>query len=606
MKVNELREKYIRFFKEHDHAHISGASLIPQNDPTVLFTTAGMHPLVPYIFGQPHPQGERLVDYQKCIRTGDIDEVGDSSHLTFFEMLGNWSLGDYFKEKSLTMSYEFLTKPEWLGIDPARISVTVFEGEGDIPRDDEAADIWRGLGISEERIYFLSRKHNWWGPAGETGPCGPDSEIFYDTGIEACNDKCSPECSCGKYLEIWNNVFMQYHKDAEGNYTPLERTCVDTGMGLERTAAILQGKTSVYETEVFQPIFRTLEAHGAPEYSSENTSAMNSMRIINDHLRTSVMIIGDGVAPSNIGQGYVLRRVIRRAIRHALKLELTEGWMLAVARTVIETLGPFYPELIKDEERILDELVKEDEKFSKTLSSGENEFAKMLPRLEKSEQKIIPGRLAFKLYDTYGFPLELTLELAKEHNLKVDVEGFQEAFKKHQEKSRASASETKMRGGLADHSLECTQLHTATHLLQQALRTVLGTHVQQKGSHITAERLRFDFTHPEAMTAEQKKQVEDLVNEQIMRGLPVHFETLTAGEAKERGALAFFEQRYDEMVKIYVMGDFSIEVCGGPHVQNTSMLGVFKLKKEQSSSAGVRRIKAVLLPREGAMEFAST
>ncbi len=606
MKVNELREKYVRFFKEHDHAHISGASLIPLNDPTVLFTTAGMHPLVPYILGQPHPQGERLVDYQKCMRTGDIDEVGDSSHLTFFEMLGNWSLGDYFKEKSLSMSYEFLTKKEWLGIDPARISVTVFAGEDEIPRDDEAADIWRGLGIPEERIYFLPRKHNWWGPAGETGPCGPDSEIFYDTGITACSDTCSPECSCGKYLEIWNNVFMQYYKEADGSYRPLERTCVDTGMGLERTAAILQGKSSVYETEVFQPVFRSLEAHGAPNYSSEDTPIMRSMRIINDHLRTAVMVIGDGVAPSNIGQGYVLRRVIRRAIRHALKLELTEGWMLDVARCVVETMSPFYPELIKEQDRILDELVKEDEKFSKTLASGENEFAKMLPRLEKSTQKIIPGRLAFKLYDTYGFPLELTEELATEHGFSVDVDGFEAAFKKHQEASRASASDQKMRGGLADHSLECTQLHTATHLLQQALRTVLGTHVQQKGSHITAERLRFDFTHPQAMTAEEKAQVEALVNEQIMRGLPVHFETLTAGEAKERGALAFFEQRYDEMVKIYVMGDFSIEVCGGPHVQNTAMLGVFKLKKEQSSSAGIRRIKAVLQPREGALEFAST
>ena len=590
--ADELRKMYIDFFVSKGHKQISGASLIPENDPTVLFTTAGMHPLVPYILGAEHPQGRRLTDYQKCIRTGDIDSVGDPHHLTFFEMLGNWSLGDYFKEEAIEYSYEFLTKV--LGIDPEKISVTVFAGDDEVPRDEIAASKWKSLGIPEERIYYKGREDNWWGPAGETGPCGPDSEMFYDTGRPKCGPDCGPGCSCGKYFEIWNDVFMGYRKEADGTYHEMARKCIDTGMGIERTVAVLNGKKSVYETEIFSGLLRGIEALCSKKYGADEEDD-KSMRIIADHTRTSVFILGDqkGVAPSNVGQGYILRRLIRRAVRHAKKLGIDKPFLSELSKIVIAQYGTPYPELVEHSEFIDHELIKEEEKFSDTLVKGEREFDKMLPNLLKGNSRVISGRLAFKLYDTYGFPIELTEELAKENGFTVDIEGFNAAFQKHQELSRAGA-EQQFKGGLADHSEQTTALHTATHLLHAALRKVLGTHVGQKGSNITAERLRFDFTHPEPMTKEQVKEVEDLVNEQIKRDLPVTVETMTLEEARESGAIAFFDSKYGEKVTVYTIGDFSKEVCGGPHVTHTGDMGHFRILKEQSSSAGVRRIKAVL------------
>ncbi|MDD2296736.1 MAG: alanine--tRNA ligase [Sphaerochaetaceae bacterium] len=592
MKADELRHKFIEFFVSKDHTQISGASLIPENDPTVLFTTAGMHPLVPYILGQPHPAGTRLVDYQKCIRTGDIDVVGDPHHLTFFEMLGNWSLGDYFKEEAIRYSYEFLV--DWLQIDPNTLSVTVFAGDDEVPRDEESAAVWRSLGIPDERIYFLPREDNWWGPAGEVGPCGPDTEMFIDTGRQACSPECRPGCACGKYFEIWNDVFMGYLKTAEGTYVEMDRKCVDTGMGIERTIAVLQGKKSVYETEVFTPIIDQISKLSGVVYGEIETQDI-SIRIVADHMRTSVFILGDqhGIKPSNVGQGYILRRLIRRAVRHARKLGITGKFLSALATVVIDMYSEAYPELVENQEFIMRELGLEEEKFSTTLQKGEHEFEKMLPNLLKGKNKLINGRIAFKLYDTYGFPIELTEELAAEHGLTVDMEGFNAAFLKHQELSRAGA-EQQFKGGLADKSELTTALHTATHLLHQALRTVLGEHVGQKGSNITPERLRFDFTHDRPMTAEEKKQVEDLVNDVIARDLPVTSETMTIEEAKEQGAIAFFEGKYGEQVTVYSIGDFSKEVCGGPHVERTGTMGHFSIKKEQSSSAGVRRIRAIL------------
>ncbi|NCC64938.1 MAG: alanine--tRNA ligase [Spirochaetia bacterium] len=592
MTANELRQKFIDFFVSKNHAQISGSSLIPENDPTVLFTTAGMHPLVPYILGSDHPSGTRLTDYQKCIRTGDIEAVGDPHHLTFFEMLGNWSLGDYFKKEAIAYSYEFLT--EVLDLDVSQLSVTVFAGDENVSRDDEAATTWESYGIPKERIYFLPREDNWWGPAGETGPCGPDSEMFIDTGRAACGPDCRPGCHCGKYFEIWNDVFMGYKKNSDGTYEEMERKCVDTGMGIERTIAILQGKKSVYETEVFQPIISEIERLTKKTYGNAEDDDV-SIRILADHIRTSVFILGDqrGVAPSNVGQGYILRRLIRRAVRHGHKLGIEGAFLGDLALVVLDLYHSPYPELLENKDFVLKELAMEEAKFSETLAKGEREFEKMLPNLLKGNSRQISGRTAFKLYDTYGYPIELTKELASEHGFTVDEQGFKEAFEKHQQISR-SGSEQKFKGGLADHSDKTTALHTATHMLHKALRTVLGEHVGQKGSNITVDRLRFDFTHHSAMTAEEVKKVEDLVNEQIQRNLPVSFETMSLEEAKEKGAIAFFDSKYGEQVKVYSVGDFSMEVCGGPHVENTAQMGHFKILKEQSSSAGVRRIKAVL------------
>jgi alanyl-tRNA synthetase len=594
MTSNELRSKYIEFFKSKGHAEISGKSLIPDNDPTVLFTTAGMHPLVPYLMGESHPAGKRLTDYQKCIRTGDIDSVGDPSHLTCFEMLGNWSLGDYFKKDAINFSFEFLTDPKWLGISIDKLSVTVFAGDADVPRDEESASIWNGLGIPKERIHYLPREDNWWGPAGETGPCGPDTEMFIDTGKAACGTDCRPGCHCGKYIEIWNDVFMQYSKQKDGSYKKLERTCVDTGMGIERTVAMLNGKKSVYETEVFIPFIEAVEKLTGKKYGSVPADDI-SIRIICDHTRAATFIIGDskGVTPSNVGAGYVLRRLIRRAVRHGRKLGVDGVFLGPIAQVAIDKYKNAYPELGEKASFVLSELKAEEEKFLETLKKGEAEFEKMLPNLQKNPQKVMSGRLAFKLYDTYGFPIELTEEVAAEGGLTVNREEFDEAFKKHQELSRAG-NEQVFKGGLADHSEQTTAYHTATHLLQKALRMVLGEHVGQKGSNITAERMRFDFTHHAPMSAAEIAEVERIVNEQIKADLPVKMEMMPLEEAKKSGAMALFGEKYESVVKVYSIGNFSKEVCGGPHVEHTGAMGVFKIQKEQSSSAGVRRIRAVL------------
>lgn len=584
MLAKELRRKYINFFVEKNHIEIPSAPLIPENDPTVLFTTAGMHPLVPFLMGEKHPAGKRLVDYQKCIRTTDIEEVGNDTHLTFFEMLGNWSLGDYFKEEAIKMSYEFLTKV--MGLEHEKLSVSIFAGDSDAPKDTEAFSIWKSLDIPEERIYFYSKKENWWGPAGLTGPCGPDTEMFYDTGREKCGPGCEPSCSCGKYWEIWNDVFMQYNKTADGRYEPLEQKNVDTGFGLERNVALLQGKASIYETELLKPIMDTVR-----EMAKEKN--IYSERIITEHLRASTFILTEGVVPGNVDQSYVLRRLIRRAIRHGMKLGIKEPFTKELAVVVIDIFKDVYPEVEKQKEHILFNLKEEEEKFSKTLERGEKEFLKVLDSCGQEGKKIVDGKKVFRLYDTYGFPYELTEELCKERGLECDMEGFKEEFKQHQELSRAGA-EQKFSGGLADHGEETTKLHTATHLLHEALRRVLGEHVSQKGSNITKDRLRFDFVHPAKMTGEEITRVQDIVNDVIKKNLKITYKEMSLKEAEEMGALAFFAEKYGDKVKVYFIGDFSKEVCGGPHVENTGSLGEFKIKKEQSSSSGIRRIKAVL------------
>jgi len=596
MKASELKRKYIDFFvKKHSHSEIAGASLIPENDPTVLFTTAGMHPLVPYLMGESHPAGTRLVDCQKCLRTDDIDEVGDDTHCTFFEMLGNWSLGDYFKKEAISMSYEFLTdKEHGLGIDPERLNVSCFAGDNDAPKDEESAGYWEELGFKRAsehgpgpmRIWFYGKKENWWGPAGQTGPCGPDTEMFFDTGKEPCS-RCAEDgvdCDCGKYVEIWNDVFMEYNKTADGKYEPLEQKNVDTGLGLERVIALMQGVPTHYDTELFLPVLEFLREKATAQDITE------AERIIADHIRAAVFIIGDpkGVMPSNTDQGYVLRRLIRRSIRQMRKIGIDDS-VCDVAKIFID----IYPELSDFADHILTALEKEEAQFCKTLNQGEREFEKILPNLLRGDAKILSGRLAFKLYDTYGFPLEMTKDLAKENGLTVDEDGFNQAFAKHQELSRAGA-EAKFKGGLQDHSEATTALHTATHLLLAALRQVLGDHVFQKGSNITAERLRFDFSHPEAMTEEQKNEVERLVNEWIEADLEVGCEVMTPDEAHKCGAVGVFGERYGDIIKVYTVKGASKEICGGPHVEKTGGMGKFHSKKEQSSSSGVRRIKAVL------------
>ena len=593
MTANELRSKYIEFFKSKGHSEISGQSLIPDNDPSVLFTTAGMHPLVPYLLGEKHPAGTRLTDYQKCVRTGDIDAVGDPSHLTCFEMLGNWSLGDYFKKESIAFSYEFLTSPKWLGLDPRFISVTVFEGDENAPRDEEAAQYWKDVGMPEDKIAYLPASDNWWA-AGPTGPCGPDTEIFYWVGEGLPPSGSNKATDSDNWMEIWNNVFMQFNRIDEKTLVKLEKQNVDTGMGLERTNCILQGKTSVYLTEVFQPIINKIEELSNYKYG-DNEEKDKSVRIIADHSRASVFILGDqkGVTPSNVGAGYVLRRLIRRAVRHGRKLGIEEAFLAKIAESVVENFKCAYSELEQNKEKIFNELTAEENKFRETLRKGEVEFQKLLPNLMKNPQKVIPGRVAFRLYDTFGFPIELTQELADENGFTVDVEGFKEAEKKHQELSRSQSAGT-FKGGLAEQSEITTKYHTATHLLQQALVNVLGEHVAQKGSNITAERMRFDFTHPQPMTKEEIQQVEDIVNEQIKKDLPVTMEIMDLEEAKNSGARALFGEKYESKVKVYSIGDFSKEVCGGPHVEHTGLIGTFKIAKEQSSSAGVRRIRAVI------------
>lgn len=599
MTANELRSKYIEFFKSKNHAEISGQSLIPENDPSVLFTMAGMHPLVPYLLGQPHPSGTRLTDYQKCIRTGDIEEVGDPSHLTCFEMLGNWSLGDYFKKEAIAFSYEFLTSEKWLALDPRKLSVTVFAGDESAPRDEEAAGYWKENGMPEDKIAYLPASDNWWA-AGPTGPCGPDTEIFYWVGEGLPPVGSNKGTDSANWMEIWNNVFMQYNRIDEKTLEPLPKKNVDTGMGLERTNCILQGKTSVYLTEVFQPIIAKIEELSSYKYG-DSEEKDRSVRIIADHTRAAVFILGDqkGVSPDRVGAGYVLRRIIRRAVRHGMKLGIDKDFLATVAFVVVANFKNAYPELEANEEKVYKELTAEEEKFRQTLTKGEAEFQKLLPNLMKNPKKEISGKVAFRLYDTFGYPLELTQELGAENGFTVDVEGFKEAEKKHQEASK-SLDAGKAKGGLAEQSDVTTKYHTATHLLQQALTDVLGDQVAQKGSNITNERMRFDFTFERAMTKEEIQKVEDIVNEKIKEDLPVTMEVMTLEDAKAAGARALFSNKYGESVKVYTIGRdakndwFSKEVCGGPHVQHTAQIGEFKIQKEQSSSAGVRRIRAVI------------
>ncbi|MCC7197374.1 alanine--tRNA ligase [Candidatus Peregrinibacteria bacterium] len=650
MKANDLRRRFIDFFVSKGHAEIGSSSLIPENDPTVLFTTAGMHPLVPYLMGEEHPSGKRLVDVQKCIRTDDIDEVGDPTHCTFFEMLGNWSLGDYFKKEAIQWSYEFLTNPlekGGIGLDPKRLMVTCFAGDSDAPRDDEAADIWETLGFKrydkaspEDRglIFFYEKKKNWWGPAGQTGPCGPDTEMFYDTCPELApgehkkgssefsqkkyelpgwGGKCHANCECGRFVEIWNDVFMQYNKQADGSYVPLKQQNVDTGMGLERVTAILQGMPSHYETELFAPLVEKIKELAKPteadlaRYASiadeelrKKTIELDterSLRIIADHIRAATFIMGDAwsVSPSNTDQGYILRRLIRRAIRHGKMLGISGNFTDVLGQIVIDIYGEVYPELKRNQERIIAEYKREEEKFQLTIEVGLRELRKIWNEENcKKEFTVVDGAKAFYIYETYGFPIEMITEELKKIGYEIDqvkfMESFDKAMKDHQEKSRAG-SEQKFAGGLADHSFECTMLHTATHLLHKALKVVLGDDVNQKGSNITAERLRFDFNYPQKMTPEQVKQTEDIVNEQIQRDLPVSYEIVTVEEAKQKGAIGLFEDRYGDKVKVYKMGDFSYEICGGPHVEHTGQLQKFKIKKEEACSAGIRRIKAVVV-----------
>ena len=584
MKAIEIRNKYLKFFKEHGHAVIPSAPLIPENDPSVLFTTAGMQPLVPYLLGEKHPAGTRLTDYQKCLRTVDIDEVGDNRHLTYFEMLGNWSLGDYFKEESIKMSFEFLTKE--LNIPVEKLYVTCFKGDEDCPKDEISSECWKKAGILDGHIYFYGKDDNWW-IAGEEGPCGPDTEMFYDTGKPKCSENCEPSCDCGKYVEIWNNVFMEYYKHADGKYTKLEQKNVDTGLGLERMTMLLQGKETPFDTELFYPIMKKLE-------ELQKVDDIQSRRIVAEHLRASIMIISDGGRPSNVDRGYILRRLIRRMIRHLNKLEIELAKLSDLIELNIENLKEMYPVLEENKEIIKNVIIEEKDKFVKTLTHGEREFIKEIRKAQEQGKNRIDGKVVFRLYDTYGFPPEVTNELARENNIEVDLKEFDKLFKEHQEKSRLG-SEQKFKGGLADQNEKTIAYHTATHLLHQALRTVLGEHVKQSGSNITEERLRFDFTHPQKMTKEEIEKVENLVNEQIKRDLPVTCEEMSYEDAKKSGAIGLFTDKYGDRVKVYTIGDFSKEICGGPHVTHTGDMGRFKIKKEESSSSGIRRIKAVLV-----------
>ena len=592
MTSGELRSMWLNFFKSKGHAVIPSASVIPENDPTVLFTTAGMHPLVPYLLGSKHPAGTRLTDVQKCIRTGDIDEVGDASHLTFFEMLGNWSLGDYFKKEMIAWSWEFLTSPEYLGLDKDKLAFTVFEGEGDIPRDEEAANYWMENGVKKENIYFLPREHNWWGPAGQTGPCGPDTEMFIIKDQPPCGPDCSPACSCGRFLEIWNDVFMQYNKTADGQYVPMAKKNVDTGMGLERTVCTLNGCKTVYETDAFTNIIAKISELSGKHYDDDEATT-KAFRIVADHLRTSTFIMGDprGVSPSNVDQGYVLRRLIRRAVRFGMQLGMPEGFTAEIGKVVINQYAEVYPELKQNENFVLEQFKLEETRFARTLRQGEREFEKAVSRM--GENKVIDGVVAFNLYATYGFPIEMTRELAKEHGLTVDEAGFEKHFAEHQKSSHAGA-EQRFKGGLADSSAQSARLHTATHLLHAALRRVLGDEVAQKGSNITPERLRFDFSFGRKVTKDELAQVEALVNEWIKADVPVVMTETTVEDAKKEGAIGLFESKYGERVRMYTMGDYSKEICGGPHASHTGELVSFKILKEESSSAGVRRIKAVI------------
>ena len=583
MKAIDIRNKYLNYFKNHGHAVIPSAPLIPENDPSVLFTTAGMQPLVPYLLGEKHTEGTRLVDYQKCLRTNDIDEVGDNRHLTYFEMLGNWSLGDYFKEEAVKMSYEFLTKE--LRIPAEKISVTCFAGDEDAPKDTLTAEQWKKVGIPEERIYFYGKEDNWW-IAGEEGPCGPDTEMYYDTGKPACGDDCQPSCECGKYVEIWNNVFMEYYKSKDGKYTKLKQQNVDTGLGLERMAMLLQEKETPFDTEIFLPIMEKLK-------ELARVDSIESRRIVAEHLRASIMIVADGGRPSNLDRGYVLRKLIRRMVRHLNKLQIDLDELSGLIELNIDTLNELYPELASKKEVIEQTIIEEKNKFVKTLVHGEREFEKALQKAACENKTVIDGNTIFRLYETYGFPPEITADLAREKGFEIDLSEFDKLFKEHQEKSRL-ASGQKFKGGLAEQNEITTAYHTATHLLNAALKITVNKDVHQKGSNITTERMRFDFTCDHKLTDEEKQKTEDLVNEWIKQDLTVTIETMKKEDAVKSGAECMFIEKYPDEVTVYKIGTVSKEICGGPHVKHTGELGHFKIKKEEASSAGVRRIKAVL------------
>ncbi len=589
MRADELRQLYLKFFKEKNHAIIPSASLIPENDPTVLFTTAGMHPLVPFLLGQPHPKGKRLANCQKCIRTTDIDEVGDTGHLTFFEMLGNWSLGDYWKEEAIKWSFEFLTSKKWLGFDPEQLSVTVFAGDDEVPCDEESARIWKELGIPEERIFYLPREDNWWGPAGTTGPCGPCTEMFIRVeGVPLCGPDCKPGCSCGAYFEIWNDVFMEYNKQSDGSYTKLKQRNVDTGMGLERTIAMLQKKSTIYDTELFQPIMEKIKELARKDELT--TEQVRLQRIIADHIKSAVMIMADDhrISPSNIEQGYIVRRLLRKSIHSADVLGIQPGFLKEIAEMVIGLYKDIYDEVERNRDFVIRCIEDEEAKFRKTLGKALKRFEKIL-----KQNGTITGKDAFLLFTSFGLPLEMTRDLAEEHGIEINMDEFRKEFEHHREISR-TATHGKFKGGLADHSEEITKLHSATHLLQEALRRVLGDEVRQMGSNITRERLRFDFTFSRKLTPEEIKQVEDLVNNAIQRDLAVKQEFMPLEKALESGALAFFKETYGDTVSVYSMGDFSREVCGGPHVEHTGVLGKFKIVKQKKIGAGIIRIKAIL------------
>ncbi len=616
----ELRKKYLDFFKSKGHVIIPSASLIPENDPTVLFTTAGMHPLVPYLLGEPHPEGKRLCDVQKCIRTGDIDDVGDSWHLSFFEMMGNWSLGDYFKKEIISFSFEFLTSKNCLAIPLERLSVTAFIGDNDCPKDTETASTWENLGLNKSRIHFLPKEDNWWGPAGETGPCGPDTEMFYHVldMQESSTEEFVKLNKQGKFCEIWNDVLMQYNKNKEGKYEEGKQKNIDTGMGVERTVAVLNGFTNAYEVDTLKPIFNKVLELSNRKGKTQNDltdSEKKSARVITDHLRASVMILGDdkSITPSNVDQGYVLRKFIRRSIRHARLLGINEKFCKNVAIIVVSVMGKVYPEVEKNKERIYFELEKEEEKFSTALENGTKVLEKKLQFLGscsnakettkatafvgQSPNKQLNAKGAFDLYQSFGFPIEMTREMCAEKGFTVDEKGFENLLKEHQDLSRKGA-EQKFKGGLADASIATTKLHTATHLLDAALRVIVNPNISQKGANITAERARFDFNAIEKLTDEQVKKVEDWVNNVIAQECEVVMEILPIEEAKKSGAHGVFDSKYGDKVKVYTIKKgneiYSKEICGGPHVENTKGMGKFRIAKQEAVAAGIRRIKAVL------------
>lgn len=587
LTTHELKRLWLEFWTSKGYKTIPSASVVPENDATVLFTTAGMHPLVPYLLGEKHPMGDKLCDYQACIRTNDIDDVGDPSHCTFFEMLGNWTLGECNKREMIKNSFAFLT--EKLDIPKDRLAVSVFAGDENAPRDTEAHDAWVEAGLEDAQVFYLPKENNWWALGGGTGPCGPDTEMFFDTGKPKCCDTCSPACDCGKYLEIWNDVFMQYYvKEAGQPVEKLARPNIDTGMGLERTVCVLNGVESVYDTGIFKDVIDYLSKFANAPYVEENVK--KSYRVICDHIRASVFILSSGITPAPVGQGYVLRRLIRRSVNHARKIAIEKQQILEVAKIYVNEYQEYYPEIKEKQDLILKELDEEIEKFSKTIQLGQKEFEKVA---FYSKDKTINGKTAFRLYDTFGFPLELTIEMAKEIGYNVDEEGYHKAFLEHQEKSRTAAAGT-FKGGLSDTSDNTARLHTATHLLLAALQTLFDPNIIQKGSNITPERLRFDFNFPRKMLPEELKQLEDFVNDAIKKEVDVTCEEMTLDEARASGAKGIFANKYGEKVKVYTIGNISKEICGGPHANNTRELKSFKIIKEESSSSGVRRIKAVI------------